>query len=225
MDLSTASGELGVSTPALRILELPSSLQLSDDLYFLVGSKRILPQGALHLGSQCPVDPERPAIFDFLPDRMLPAVRNLAEFATMFVFDHWVGQTDKRQAVFVRDRKVSAGLAFRAYFIDHGMAFDGDRWELRDWPLSGLAFQSRVYSHLDLSTLVKQALYRIENVSETMLFTPAEGVPPSWFGPEDRESLNKLLGSLRRRQMNLRPLVARHLEALSAYVGSESARD
>ena len=118
-----------VSVPPFRILELPASAQLSDDLHLLVANKRILPQGVLHLGSQCPVDPEQTAIFDFLPDRVLPAVRNLAEFATMFVFDHWVGQTDKRQAVFVRDRKVSAGLAFRAYFIDHGMAFDGDQWD------------------------------------------------------------------------------------------------
>ncbi len=72
-----------ISMPSLRILELPSTLLPHADLYFLVGSKRIPPQGVLHLGSQCPVDPEKTAIFDFLPDKLLPTACNLAEFAAM----------------------------------------------------------------------------------------------------------------------------------------------
>jgi hypothetical protein len=219
MDRHRLLTAMGISTPALRILELPSSLQSHGELYFLVGNKRIAPQGLLHLGSQCPVDPERTAIFDFLPDKLLPTVRNLAEFAVMFVFDKWTGQTDKRQAVFVRDRSVTASLALRAYFTDHGQAFGGARWELRDWPLIGHAFQSRVYSSLDLSTQVEKALCWVECINEMTLLRAAEGVPSSWFAPPDHECLDILLAKLRQRQLNLRPLISRHLQELCAYVG------
>jgi len=213
-----------ISTPSLRIIELPSSLQPRDELYFLAGNKRILPQGVLHLGSQCPVDPEKTAIFDFLPDRLLPKVCNLAEYAAMYVFDQWVGQSDKRQAIFVSDRKVTAGIGFRGYFVDHGMAFNGDRWQLLDRPRCGLAFQSKVYSSLDLPALVEKALCQIESINETTLFTAAEGVPSSWFASGDQEALDTLLAKLARRQVNLRAVIARHLPALWVYAGVQPVK-
>ena len=216
--------DMRISTPGLRILELPSSLPSRDDLYFLMKNERIKPQGVQHLGSQCPVDPEKTAIFDFLPDKLLPNVCNLAEFAAMYVFDQWVGQSDKRQAIFVRDRKVTAGIGLRGYFVDHGMAFDGSQWQLLDRPRCGLAFQSKVYSSLDLAALVEKALCQIESINETTLFTAAEGVPSSWFGPGDQEALDHLMAKLKRRQASLRPLIARHLPALWAYAGGEPAR-
>jgi hypothetical protein len=210
-----------ISTPTLRVLELPSAFQNRDEVYFLGGTKRTLPQGVLHLGSQCPVDPEKTAVFDFLPDKLLLKVGNLAEYATMYVFDQWVGQSDKRQAIFVRDRKVTAGIGFRGYFVDHGLAFDGERWQLLDRPRCGLAFQSKIYSALDLAALVENALCQVESINETTLFTAADGVPSSWFAPGDREALDTLLVKLRRRQVNLRPLIARHLPALCAYAGAD----
>jgi HipA-like protein len=215
--------DMGISTPSLRILELPAKLQPHEDLYFLVGSKRIAPQGVLHLGSQCPVDPEKTAIFDFLPDKLLPNVKNLTEFATKFVFDQWVSQSDRLQVIFVRDRKV-APIGFRGYFVDHGMAFDGDRWQLCDRPLCGLAFQAKVYSYLDLGVLVEKALCQVESINETTLLSAAEGVPSSWFAPGDQEGLDTLLVKLGRRQLNLPAVIARQLPALRAYAGIEPLR-
>jgi hypothetical protein len=45
--------------------------------------------------------PKTTAIFDFVPDRLLLSVRNLAEYAGMYVFDQWLWQADKRQLAFV----------------------------------------------------------------------------------------------------------------------------
>jgi hypothetical protein len=216
--------DMGISTPRLRILELPSALQPHSDLYFLVGSKRIAPQGVLHLGSQCPVDPEKTAIFDFLPDTILPKVVNLSEFATKFVFDQWVSQSDRVQTIFVRDRKVTTGIALRVYFVDHGRVFYGSEWQLREQPLCGLAFQPKVYSYLDLGVLVEKALYQVESIHETTLLTAAEGVPSSWFAAGDREGLDTLLVKLGRRQINLRAVIARQLPALCAYAGIEPVK-
>jgi hypothetical protein len=211
---------LGVLTPSLRVLELPQSFKSHEDLHFLVGNRRTPLEGVVHLGSQCPVNPEKTAIFDFLPDRLLPKVGNLTEFATMFVFDHWIGQTDTRQAVFIRDRSITADIGFLAYFVDHGMAFDGGHWQLRDQRLSGLAFQSNLYALLDLLTLVETALCRVESIDEATLFAATNGVPSSWFAPGDRGSLYALLAKLRQRQLILRPLIARHLQILYEYAGA-----
>ena len=168
--------DMGISMPSLPILEFPSALQGHEYLHVLVGRKRIAPHGVLHLGSRCPVDPEKTAIFNFLPNKLLSNVCNLAEFATMFVFDQCVGQSDKRQASFVRHRKGTAGIVLGACFVDHGMVFDGDQWQFRDRPLCGLAFQSKVYSCLDLGTLVENALGQVERINETTLLTAAGAV-------------------------------------------------
>ncbi len=209
---------MDISTPRLRVLELPSFLQSSEELHFVVGNKHVAPQGLLHLGSQCPVDPEKTAIFDFLPGKLLRKVHNLAEFGTMFVFDIWTGKTDERQAIFVRDQDVNTGIGFRGYFIDHGSACGGGDWQLRDlapvWPR---IIRSRIYSNFDLSVAVEEAVCQIENINERGIATAAEGVPSSWFAPGDQEGLDTLLIKLRQRQMNLRPLIARHLPVLCAY--------
>jgi len=206
--------ELRVSSPHLRVLELPSAFQAcTPDLNFLVGSRRVPLQGTLHLGSECPVNPEKTAIFDFLPPRLLPNVRNLAEFATMFVFDQWVGQVDKRQAVFVRDRTQTKDIGLRGYFVDHDMAFDGSHWKLRD-QLCGVPFQSGIYASLDFHTLVEEALIKIQSIKRAIVLTAAQGVPPSWFASGDQESLAVLLNSLTQRQRTLRPLIARRLAVL-----------
>lgn len=214
--------EMGVSTPRIRILQLPESLKAHEDLYFLMGNKRVVPRGVLHLGSQCPVDPEQKVIFDFLSDRLLPKVVNFAEFAIMFAFDKWTGQTDKRQAIFVRDFKVRTGFGLRAHFVDHGHAFDGVHWELHDQPLSGLGLQAKIYSSVSFTPLIEQALRQIEDIKETTLFSAAEGAPASWFAPGDQECLNDLLHKLQRRQANLRPIIQSHLRALRDTFGIQS---
>jgi hypothetical protein len=210
-----------ITTPPLRILELSSK---HDDLYFAVGNRRNFPEGTLHLGSQCPVNPETTAIFDFLPHGLLANVRNLADFARIYVYDQWFGQADKRQAVFVRDKSVIGGPNLKAYFVDHGQAFNGAHWALRDMPLSGLAFPTRVYSMIDMSALAESAIAQIETIDKQTLFATTEGVPSSWLGQGDRDRLHDLLCRLRRRQATFRPLIARHLSALDEHVFAHCTR-
>jgi hypothetical protein len=130
--------QIGICTPAICILHLPERLYCGGGLFFETGDKRMLVAETLHLGSQRPANPEQTAIFDFLPDKLLPQVVNLADFAKAFVLDRWLYQTDTRQAVFVRDQKTASVLGFRAYLIDHGMSFAGSQWELADAPIFGL---------------------------------------------------------------------------------------
>jgi hypothetical protein len=205
--------QFNVLTPQLSLLHLPEDLAGDKDLYFQVGSRRTRPQGSVHLGSRCPVNPEKTAIFDFLPDRLLPKVSNLEDFATMFVIDKWLHQTDKRQSIFIRDKK-AADIRFLAYFVDHGSIFDGGNWRLGDEPLHGLAFTRRIYSLIDMRTLVQNVLCRVENISESILMATPDVIPSAWFAPGDRECLATLLIQLRERQPRLPLLVSRHLDHL-----------
>jgi hypothetical protein len=205
--------QIGVSTPDLRVLRLPPELD-SEHLYFQVGGKRLAPEGRLHLGSQCPVNPETTMIMDFLPCRLFPKVRNLNEFAPMLVFDKWVAQADRRQVIFVRDRSVVGATGFRAEFIDHGMIFNGAEWQLRDAPLDGVYFRREVYSHIDLRALIEDCVRRLETISEASLLATLDGIPSGWLATGDRESFVILLGKLQQRQPKMRSIVARHLQAL-----------
>jgi hypothetical protein len=207
--------QVGICTPAVRILQLPQKLYRSGGLFFQAGDKRIPVRETLHLGSQCPVDPEKTAIFDFLPEKLLPQVVNLADFARAFVLDRWLYQTDKRQAIFVRDQKAASALGFRAYLIDHGMSFAGNRWELADAPMFGLCIQREIYSIIDMQNFCEEALSRIEAITEAALYEAAEDIPSAWFSPGDDECLANLFVRLQRRKTDLRSLVSRHLEIVT----------
>ncbi|MGH9342985.1 MAG: hypothetical protein ACRD19_04410, partial [Terriglobia bacterium] len=79
-----------VSTPNICALELSEELGQSGEIFFSVASRRILPQGILHFGSECPVHPKKKTIFDFLPARLLPSVVNLSDFVAAFTLDQWL---------------------------------------------------------------------------------------------------------------------------------------
>ena len=207
--------DLGVTIPAVRLLELPDPVRKSADIFFLMGNKRVQPEQGWHLGSECPVNPEKTAIFDFLPAKLLERISNISEFALTFVLDRWLYNTDRRQTIYVRDRKTKGSLGFRAYFIDQGMVLGGSRWELGDAPQHGLALPRSIYSMIEMRMLTSRAVEAIQAIPHATLQAASEDVPAEWFGPGDRECLATLLGGLVRRQVSLPALVSRHLDALS----------
>jgi hypothetical protein len=204
--------QLGLSTPDLRLLQLPDSGK--EGLWFQIGNRRVAIQGMFHLGSQCPADPTTTAIYDFLPRRLFSKVVNLEDLASAFVLDRWLGQTDMRQAVFARDRTNGKGLELRLYLIDHGMSFAGREWELPDSMRYGLYMDRSVYSSLNMKEASEEALSSIDALTESDLYAAAHHVPACWFCDEDYDRLAKLLGLLDSRRTCLRAVVSRHLELL-----------
>jgi hypothetical protein len=206
--------QVGICTPVMRILQLPERLHCGGGLFFQAGNKTIPITESVHLGSQCPVNPEKTAIFDFLPETLLAEVVNLADFARALVLDKWLYQTDTRQAIFVRDQKAASVLGFRAYLIDHGMSFAGSQWELADAPMFGLCIQPGIYSMSHVQTFYEEALSRIDAITEEALYAAAKDIPSAWFSPGDEECLMNLFVRLQRRKANLRSLVSRHLRII-----------
>jgi len=204
---------LNVLTPPLYFLDLPENLAQNEELHFLVGNRRIRPQGRLHLGSQCPANPETTVIFDWLPDRLLHKVSNLADFATMFVLGIWCYRSDALQAIFIRQRNV-VPTQYLAYIIDHGMFFDGVHWDLRDAPSRGLGLYKLVYPQIKIRTLTEEAVSKVQAISGETLLAYAHAIPSAWFAPGERALFGRLIDSLRNRQRTLPQMVNRHLDYL-----------
>jgi len=211
---------LGIATPRLRILRLPENLR-SEALCFDLGDRKVPVEGEWHLGSLCPVNPETKVIFDFLPRRLLENVSNLNDFAKMFVVDRWIYQLDQRQAVFVRDRGSVAGqIRLRAHFIDHGMAFAGSAWELREATGHGLYMDRGVYSLVNMPQICEETVNQIEALTMDQVLSPLETVPDSWLHSGDKEELNRLLGDLHKNRSRLRRMITNQIASLGLNVGS-----
>jgi HipA-like kinase len=199
---------LGITTPELRILRLSESLVESAKLTFTVGNRRVPVSTGLHLGSQCPADPATTAVFDFLPEKFLPEVINLDDFARAFVADKLLGQTDSRQCIFLRERGHARGnLAFRSYMIDHGWIFAGHQWKFYDASNRPMYWHSSVYSMVDMPGCCQQTLRALHEISELELQEMVANIPNDWFADGDRDVLVGLLAQVHSRIQRLDSLL------------------
>ena len=116
--------------------------------------QRIAGRARLAFRLALPGRPGRTAVYDFLPDALLPQVANLEDFRAILVFDKWAGNADGRQCVFYRAmvrrgesgaRRRAGRPGFVARMIDHGFAFNGPNWDFPESPLQGLYARRLVY--------------------------------------------------------------------------------
>jgi hypothetical protein len=201
---------LYVETPSLCRLNLTEAPGFEEHLYFAVDGKHVPIRAGEHLGSLCPVDPNKVAIFDFLPVRMFDRIANPQDFARMFVIDRWLNNLDHRQAIFFRD----GGVTFKACFIDHGRCFGGQDWLFSDVAPLALPTLQQIFEHLDITALTKDAIERIEAIEANSLAKLTDRVPREWMSATDREAIVYLLGALDKRRSQLKRLVTTHLDRL-----------
>jgi hypothetical protein len=211
--VSRLLNHLRVSTPAVHALRIERGVPGDHLLEFQIGNRKVPIASGVHLGSPCPVDPDRKPIFDFLPRRLLHKVVNLPDLLMAFVFDKWVNQTDTRQAVFIRERSKSADAKFRAYLIDHGLSFGGSRWEICDGALNGLYRDRSIYDDPGFESACQDAIERIQQLPEEALLSIEQEIPPEWLDGE-REELTRLLALLGERRTKLSPTIERALRQL-----------
>jgi hypothetical protein len=167
-----------------------------------------------HFGSRMPVDPDRFAIYDYLPDALLRQVANLRDFPGVLVFDKWVSNVDSRQCVLFRAqvRDWLAGdhgpkkVAFVAMMMDHGYIFGGPYWNLEDSPLAGLYARPLVYESVRGLESFEPWLSRIQNFPESVLDKAFREVPEWWLNG-DREELEQLLERLYQRRKRVAHLL------------------
>lgn len=208
---------VGVTTPVVRVLRLSERFVELNKLYFELGQRTQLIRPGLHWGSQCPVNPVKEAIFDFLPRRMFQHVSNMGDFGKAFVVDAVLGQTDTRQCIFVRERGLREGkLSLRAYMIDNGMLFDGSRWAFRDPSLRPRPWNAPAYLTIDMKAVCLQAVNALREINEGELQALAREVPGEWCDAGDRDELFRLMGEAARRIQRADSIVWRQLDCLMA---------
>ncbi len=212
---------LEVSTPEVHPLQLIRGIEGDDLLNFQIGNRKIPIHDGVHLGSLCPVDPERVAIFDFLPRQLLSKVVNLPDFAIAYVFDRWVGQADTRQAIFTREHSADRKAKFRAYLIDHGFSFGGSRWELSETGLQVLYHDHSIYSGPNIEAECHAAVDRIQQLPDDVLFSDQD-IPAEWFAEGDREQMACLMETLGNRRAKLHESVERALRSIREAGGAIS---
>ena len=201
---------LQIYVPETALIEIaPAFVAAHPDLYFSVGSRREPVRPGLHFGSRLAVHPNRVALLDFLPDKLLGKVENRPDFLGMLVFDKWVANADSRQAVFFRARAKSwtplkgelpARVGFFAQMIDHGFAFNGPHWGFADSPLQGLYFRTSIYDEVRSLDSFQPWLDMVASFPLEVIDSAWKEIPREWLGEDDEEELEKLLQSLLKRR-------------------------
>ncbi len=208
---------LQIHVPDTAVIELtPDFISNNPDLYITLGSSRQSIAPGLHFGSRMAVHPDRVAIFDFLPDKLLGKIENKLDFLGILVFDKWIGNADSRQAVFFRARAKSwtplkgetpGRLGFFAQMIDHGFAFNGALWQFQDSPLQGLYFRTTIYDDVRSMDSFQPWLAMVENFPVEVIDSAWKEIPRSWLDSEE-DALETLLETLVDRRHRVSELIA-----------------
>jgi hypothetical protein len=207
---------LQIHVPHIALIELtPDFIAENPDLYMAIGSRREPPAAGIHFGSRLAVHPDRVALFDFLPDKLLGKIENRLDFLGMLVFDKWAGNADSRQAVFFRAKaktwtplkgETPARVGFFAQMIDHGFVFNGPHWTFNDSPLQGLYFRTAVYDEVTSVDSFQPWLALVESFPLEVIDSAWKGIPRQWLHDDD-EPLERMLEALLKRRQRVPELI------------------
>lgn len=157
----------------------------------------------LQLGSRYVADPQQARVFDYLPESILQTIANREDFPRVLAFDKWTGNSDGRQAVFI---KQSRDRFYRAVFIDQGYCFNAGEWNFPDSPLRGIFARNSVYEGVTGWESFEPVLSRVEQIDLADLWNIVREIPKAWH-QNDTEGMSRLVEALHRRQSSVRDLI------------------
>ena len=194
--------DLPVPVPAIVDVH-PWLLEHTPELRIELCGMRSMFTPGLSFGSRYVVPPMEGQVFDYLPETMMPRVRNLGTFAGILALDKWTCNANGRQAAFwkrSREHKLTAS------FIDQGYCFNAGEWSFPDAPLRGVFGRNDVYQGVTSWQSFEPWLSRIENFTDRSLWALADEIPPEWYGGAGDE-LERLLCRLLERRPRVRELI------------------
>ena len=195
---------IGLPVPVIAVVDVDHSLvEHTPELCFkLCGGESPITPGR-SFGSRYLVSPVEGQVYDYMPESMMPQVRNLRDFAGVLVLDKWTCNADGRQVAFWR---TSRQKKFTASFIDQGYCFNAGEWNFSDAPLRGTFPRNDVYRWITGWESFEPWLSRVETFPESLLWSLAEEIPPEWHS-DDVESLRMVFIKLLERRSRLRELL------------------
>jgi hypothetical protein len=176
------------NTPELKIDLAPRSVSYASGLQF----------ASRYVG-----DPDQDRVFDYLPDSMFHRIANRDDFPRVLVFDKWTGNSDGRQAVFL---KRPNQRTYQTVFIDQGYCFNAGEWNFPDSPLRGVYARNSVYENVTGWQSFEPTLSWVEQVDIDDLWRMAAEVPKEWYDHND-EAITLLIEMLHARQSHIRELI------------------
>ena len=191
-------------------------LAANPEIGIQLGAQKVPVTPGWHFGSRYPGDPNRVAVYDFLPNSLLQQVVNRVEFLGMLALDKWAGNSNGRQAVFFRARfspwsprqdAPPLTQGFVAAMIDHGFAFNGPFWDFPDAPLHGVYHRPLVYEHVRGWDDFQPWLDQIVHFPEEVMDRAAKSTPREWLDGEE-DALDRLLNQLLKRRPRVPDLIA-----------------
>jgi hypothetical protein len=207
---------LKIATPETALIQVGAAfLAANPEVHLHLGTQRIAIEPGWHFGSRYPGDPGRTAVYDFLPDALLPQVVNLEDFRAILVFDKWTGNADGRQSVFYRAlvRRGESGApagpgrpGFVARMIDHGYTFNGPNWDFPESPLQGIYARRLVYEAVRSLEDFQPWLDQVMDFPEEVIDQAWKRIPPDWVEGEE-DALEQLLERLFERRKRLPDLI------------------
>lgn len=203
--LGTKLGRLlGLPMPDAQIIYVPESLIAeSPELKIDEAGLSARCVSGLQFGSRYVVDPHETPVFDYLPESMFHRIQNREDFHRMVVFDKWTGNSDGRQAVFV---KPPGARKYRAVFIDQGYCFNAGEWNFPDSPLRGVYARNSVYEAVTGWDSFEPVLSRIEQIKVADIAVIAGEIPAEWHR-NDTDALTRLIATLHERRTQVRQLI------------------
>ena len=207
---------LQIAAPPSELVVLSAAfLAANPEIHLQTGSSRAPVEPGWHFGSRHPGDPDRLAVYDFIPDALLHQVANADQFLAVLAFDRWVANADGRQSIFFRaqlkDWLARPGvpprkLGFVALMIDHGFAFNGPHWDFPDSALAGLYPRRSVYRNVKSLHDFEPWIDRIRNFPPAVFDQALRSLPPVWIA-DDADRLDALLETLLRRGKRIAALL------------------
>ena len=213
---STFLQHLQLAAPETAIVQISNGfLAANPEVGIVLGNQRVAATPGWHFGSRYPGDPNRVAVYDFVPDTILDRIENRNEFLGILVFDKWTGNADARQSIFLR-AKLRAYVpsfqghalrtGFLALMVDHGYIFNGPHWGYADSPLAGLYFRPKVYADVRGLEDFQPWLDQVRNFPEEVVDDALSRLPGEWLNG-DRDDLYALMNTLMARRSRVAGLI------------------
>ncbi|MGA2250653.1 HipA family kinase [Terracidiphilus sp.] len=195
---------IGLTTPQADLVDVSQWLiENTPELEMDLGRSRERCKPGLHFGSRFAGGLMPGQVVDYLPEEQLAEVKNIEEFAGVLALDKWTGNANGRQAVFVKKQRERR---YTAHFIDFGYCFHAGEWRFEDLPLRGVYYRNLVYREVRGWESFEKWLFKIEKLSEDVVWGAVNEIPHEWYGGNISE-LEALAEKLLARRGKIRELI------------------
>lgn len=151
-----------------------------------------------HFGSLIPYDFATSCAFDYCPSKLTPRIKWLRDMVGCWVFDVWTCNADSTQFLFhTYGRK-----ALRLWKIDHGAAFGGIKWALRDSERLSSHWSATIIGITQSLSHIDRYVARIQSLDIDGLEAMAAAIPRNWLAGQEG-AFSHLLEQLARRAEQL----------------------